>query len=71
MSNSFSAESQRNSGGMGRWLVWEAHGRTGELAREVGSSGLEGSRDPIAKEFHVRGTRVPGTRRVRAVMTAQ
>ena len=51
--------------------MWEADGRTGGLARKVGSSGLEGSRDPIAKDFHVRGTRVPGTCRVRAVMTAQ
>ena len=71
MSDSFSAESERNSGGMGRWLLWEGHGRIGELAQDVGSSGLEGSRDPIAKELHVRGTRVPGTCRARAVMTAQ
>ena len=56
---------------MGRWLVWEGHARIGGLAREVGSSGLEESRDPIAKELHVRSTRAPGTRRVRAVMTAQ
>lgn len=71
MSDSFSAESKRNSSGMGRWLVWEGHARIGGLAREVGSSGLEESRDPIAKELHVRSTRAPGTRRVRAVMTAQ